>query len=143
MHTDLHRSVGYVEGRPNVVVVGGGFGGVSCVRALRRSNANVILVDRMNHTLFQPLLYQLATGVLDDSAIASPLRQVFARQKNVSVLRASVDGFDVEKRCVRAGDSSLSPFSPSPSWYLPRVTPRMGAFLTALLSKMRTQSNPR
>ena len=107
MHTDLHRSVGYVEGRPNVVVVGGGFGGVSCVRALRRSNANVILVDRMNHTLFQPLLYQLATGVLDDSAIASPLRQVFARQKNVSVLRASVDGFDVEKRCVRAGELDI------------------------------------
>ena len=107
MHTDLHRSVGYVEGRPNVVVVGGGFGGVSCVRALRRSNANVILVDRMNHTLFQPLLYQLATGVLDDSAIASPLRQVFARQKNVSVLRAAVDGFDVEKRCVRAGELDI------------------------------------
>ena len=107
MHTDSHRSVGYVEGRPNVVVVGGGFGGVSCVRALRRSNANVILVDRMNHTLFQPLLYQLATGVLDDSAIASPLRQVFARQANVSVLRASVDGFDLQKQCVHAGDLEI------------------------------------
>ena len=106
-HNKSHRSVGYVEGRPNVVVVGGGFGGVNCVRALRRSNANVILVDRMNHTLFQPLLYQLATGVLDDSSIAWPLRQVFARQANVSVLRASVDGFDVERRCVLAGELEI------------------------------------
>ncbi|RPG21813.1 MAG: NAD(P)/FAD-dependent oxidoreductase, partial [Phycisphaera sp. TMED9] len=67
MTASFHRSPEHVDGRPNVVVVGGGFGGVSCVRALRRANANVVLVDRMNHTLFQPLLYQLATGVLDDS----------------------------------------------------------------------------
>ena len=107
MQTSSHRRVGQVDGRSNVVVVGGGFGGVSCVRALRRSNANVVLVDRMNHTLFQPLLYQLATGVLDDSAIASPLRQVFARQANVSVIRASVDEFDVERRCVLAGDLEI------------------------------------
>ncbi len=107
MTASFHRSPGHVEGRSNVVVVGGGFGGVSCVRALRRSNANVVLVDRVNHTLFQPLLYQLATGVLDESAIASPLRQVFLRQSNVSVLRASVDGFDVERRCVIAGELEI------------------------------------
>ena len=107
MTDSTHRVPGHVGGRPNVVVVGGGFGGVSCVRALRRANANVVLVDRMNHTLFQPLLYQLATGVLDDSAIASPLRQVFARQANVSVLRASVDGFDVDRRCVLAGELEI------------------------------------
>ena len=107
MTASFHRSPEHVEGRSNVVVVGGGFGGVSCVRALRRANANVVLVDRMNHTLFQPLLYQLATGVLDDSAIASPLRQVFARQSNVSVLRASVDGFDVDRRCLLAGELEI------------------------------------
>ena len=69
---------GYVEGRPNVVVIGGGFGGMSCVRALSKSEANVLLIDRSNHHLFQPLLYQVATGVLGESDIAYPLRKCAA-----------------------------------------------------------------
>ena len=77
---------GMIEGRPNVVVIGGGFGGVNCVRALRRTDANVILVDRNNHALFQPLLYQVTTGVLTDSAIATPLRRIFEGDRHVTIL---------------------------------------------------------
>ncbi|MCP4836016.1 MAG: NAD(P)/FAD-dependent oxidoreductase [Phycisphaera sp.] len=90
------------------MVVGGGFGGVACVRNLRGADVDVTLVDRRNHTLFQPLLYQVATGVLDDSAVASPLRRVFGRQRNVTVLKADVEGFDVDRRVVRAGDLEIS-----------------------------------
>ena len=93
--------------RPRVVVVGGGFGGVACVRNLRRANADVTLIDRRNHTLFQPLLYQVATGVLDDSAIASPLRRVFGRQQNVTIVKAEVEGFDVDRKVVKAGDLEI------------------------------------
>lgn len=88
--------------RRKVVVVGGGFGGVACVRALRGADADITLVDRCNHTLFQPLLYQVATGVLDDSAIASPLRRIFDRRREVAVVRAEVEGFDFDRRVVHA-----------------------------------------
>ena len=94
-------------GRPRVVVVGGGFGGVACVRKLRRSDVDVTLIDRRNHTLFQPLLYQVATGVLDDSSIASPIRRVFGRQRNVTVVKAEVEDFDVENQLVKAGDLEI------------------------------------
>lgn len=89
------------------MVVGGGFGGVACVRNLRGADVDVTLVDRRNHTLFQPLLYQVATGVLDDSAVASPLRRVFGRQHNVTVLKADVEGFDLDRRIVMAGDLEI------------------------------------
>jgi len=93
--------------RRKVVVVGGGFGGVACVRALRGADADITLVDRCNHTLFQPLLYQVATGVLDDSAIAAPLRRIFDRERNVSILRAEVEGFDFDRRVVHADGIAL------------------------------------
>lgn len=93
--------------RPRVVVVGGGFGGVACVRNLRRADVDVTLVDRRNHTLFQPLLYQVATGVLDDSSIASPIRRVFGRQKNVTVVKAEVEDFDVDRQVVKAGELEI------------------------------------
>ena len=93
--------------RPRVVVVGGGFGGVACVRNLRRSDVDVTLIDRRNHTLFQPLLYQVATGVLDDSSIASPIRRVFGRQRNVTVVKAEVEDFDMENRVVKAGELEI------------------------------------
>ncbi len=98
---------GYVEGRPNVVVIGGGFGGVACIRRLGRIDANVVLIDRQNHSLFQPLLYQVATGVLADSAIASPLRRVFGRRAGTTVLRAEVDRLDFERRVVHLGEVEM------------------------------------
>ena len=98
---------GIIEGRPNVVVIGGGFGGVECIRAMRKVDANLILIDRNNHSLFQPLLYQVATGVLTDSAIATPLRRIFERQRNVTVLLGDVQRIDVDARTVYLGEDSL------------------------------------
>jgi NADH dehydrogenase len=85
-----------------VVVVGGGFGGLQVVRNLARAPVEITLVDRRNFHLFQPLLYQVATGALSPAEIASPLRGIFKRQKNVRVLLADVTGFDLEARRVNA-----------------------------------------
>ncbi|HUK93639.1 MAG TPA: NAD(P)/FAD-dependent oxidoreductase, partial [Gaiellaceae bacterium] len=89
-------------GRHRVVVVGGGFGGLNAVRGLRRAPVEVTLIDRQNFHLFQPLAYQVATGALSPAEIASPLRAVFKRQKNVRVLLAEVTGFNLERRAVIA-----------------------------------------
>ncbi|MGZ4462982.1 MAG: NAD(P)/FAD-dependent oxidoreductase [Gaiellaceae bacterium] len=81
-------------------MVGGGFGGLRVARGLRRAAVDVTLVDRRNFHLFQPLLYQVATGALAQSEIASPLRGIFKRQRNVRVLLGDVHGFDLERRLV-------------------------------------------
>ncbi len=85
-----------------VVVVGGGFGGLFATRFLRRAPVEVTLVDRVNHHLFQPLLYQVATGILSEGKIAPPIRNVLRRQRNVRVELAELDGFDLEARTVTA-----------------------------------------
>jgi NADH dehydrogenase len=84
--------------RQRVVVVGGGFAGVQAVRGLRRAPVEVTLIDRQNFLLFQPLVYQVATGALSPAEIAAPLRVVFRRQRNVRVLLGDVTGFDLERR---------------------------------------------
>ena len=86
--------------RHRVVVVGGGFGGLQVVRKLRRAPADVTLIDRRNFHLFQPLVYQVATGALSPGEIASPLRGIFKRNRNVRVLLGDVTGFDLEARHV-------------------------------------------
>ncbi|TWT33463.1 NADH dehydrogenase-like protein [Posidoniimonas corsicana] len=86
--------------RPRVVIIGGGFGGLHAARALRRAEVDVTLIDRSNFHLFQPLLYQVATGGLSPANIAAPLRAVLRRQKNARVLQAEVTGFDLERRRV-------------------------------------------
>jgi NADH dehydrogenase len=83
-----------------VVVVGGGFGGLYAVRKLAAAPVSVTLVDRRNFHLFQPLLYQVATGELSPANIASPLRAVVAKQRNASVLLAEMTGLDAERRVV-------------------------------------------
>jgi NADH:quinone reductase (non-electrogenic) len=89
--------------RPHrVVVVGGGFGGLTAVKALRRVEADITLIDRHNYHLFQPLSYQVATGALSPGDIAMPLRHVFRRQKRVQVLLGEVTEFDLEAREVVA-----------------------------------------
>src|SRR5712692_4638925 len=85
---------------PRVVIVGGGFGGLAAAQALRRTNAEVILLDRANHHLFQPLLYQVATSVLSPGQIASPIRGILRKQRNVTVLLGDVTGVDTERRRV-------------------------------------------
>ena len=82
------------------MVVGGGFGGLQAVRKLRRAPVDVTLVDRRNFHLFQPLVYQVATGALSPGEIASPLRGIFKRDKNVGVLLGEVTGFDLAGRRV-------------------------------------------
>ena len=93
---------------PHVVIVGGGFGGLACARALRRAKVRVTLVDRMNHHLFQPLLYQVATAGLSPAQIAAPIRQILSRQRNASVVMAEVTAVDPERRVVHLADGELA-----------------------------------
>jgi NADH dehydrogenase len=86
--------------RRRVVVVGGGFGGLQAVRKLRGAAVDLTLVDRQNFHLFQPLVYQVATGALSAAEVAAPLRAVLKRQRNVRVVLAEVSGFDLERRQV-------------------------------------------
>jgi NADH dehydrogenase len=90
------------EARHRVVVVGGGFGGLPACRFLGKMPVDVTLIDRRNHHLFQPLLYQVATGILAPGQIAPPLRHVLRRDKNVTVELAEVTDFDLDRRIVRA-----------------------------------------
>ncbi|HEX8856177.1 MAG TPA: NAD(P)/FAD-dependent oxidoreductase [Thermoleophilaceae bacterium] len=90
------------QGRHRVVIIGGGFGGLFAAKFLRRAPVDVVLLDRMNHHLFQPLLYQCATGILSEGAIAPPLRQVLRKHENVSVELANVTDIDLERRRVIA-----------------------------------------
>jgi NADH dehydrogenase len=89
------------------VIVGAGFGGLATARALRHVDVDVTIVDRNNYHLFQPLLYQVASGLLDPSAVATPIRTILRRARNVDVLRAEVTGVDLERRRVLTSAVSL------------------------------------
>ena len=91
--------------RPRIVIVGGGFGGISAAKALKRAHADVTLIDRTNHFIFQPLLYQVATAALAPSDITAPIRYVLRREKNAEVLMGDVREIDPGKRVVRVDDS--------------------------------------
>jgi len=90
------------KGRKRVVIVGAGFAGIAAARALKRCDADVILLDQRNHHIFQPLLYQAATAVLAPSEIAAPIRQLAKKQRNVSVMLAEATGIDLTSRSVDA-----------------------------------------
>jgi NADH dehydrogenase FAD-containing subunit len=90
---------------PRVVIVGGGFGGLAAARALKRAPVNVVLIDRSNHHLFQPLLYQVATSVLTPGQIGSPIRGIIGRNPNTTVVLGEVTGVDKDKRCVVVSDA--------------------------------------
>ncbi|HEX9576186.1 MAG TPA: NAD(P)/FAD-dependent oxidoreductase [Myxococcales bacterium] len=92
---------------PRVVIVGGGFGGLYAARALRRAEVAVTLVDRSNHHLFQPLLYQVATAALSPAHIAVALRRVLRRQRNVSVVMAEAVAIDLPRKRVEFRDGSV------------------------------------
>ncbi len=96
--------------RPRVVIVGGGFGGLYAARSLKHTDIDVTLIDRRNFHLFQPLLYQVATGALSPGEIASPLRYVLNRQRNTRVLLGEVVDIDVNKREVVLNDHSRVPY---------------------------------
>jgi NADH dehydrogenase len=103
--TTLHK-----DDRPHVVIVGGGFAGLWAARALSRAPVRITLLDRGNHHLFQPLLYQVATAGLSAPNIAAPLRQILRRQKNVTVLLGEVAGIDPGDRHVRLADGRTIAF---------------------------------
>ncbi|MDO9710692.1 NAD(P)/FAD-dependent oxidoreductase [Paracraurococcus lichenis] len=90
-----------------IVILGAGFGGLEAARALAHAPVEVTLVDRHNHHLFQPLLYQVATAALSPGDIAWPVRSIFRRQRNLRVVMAEVTGLDLAARCVRAGELDL------------------------------------
>ncbi|MGE4073177.1 MAG: NAD(P)/FAD-dependent oxidoreductase [Lysobacterales bacterium] len=92
--------------RPRLVVIGGGFAGLWAVRALARAPLDIVLIDRCNHHLFQPLLYQVATAGLSAPAIAAPLRHILRRQANATVLMADVSAIDTRARQVRCSDGA-------------------------------------
>jgi NADH dehydrogenase len=93
-----------------VVIVGGGFGGLTCARALAGAAAELTLVDRQNHHLFQPLLYQVALAGLAPSEIAVPIRSILRKQKNVTVLLAEVVGVDLVQRRVQLAQAPDLPY---------------------------------
>lgn len=96
--------------RRRVVIIGGGFGGLACARALSGSDVEVTLVDKRNHHLFQPLLYQVSTAALSPADIAIPIRRVLAKARNVRVLLAEVSGIDTAARHVLFLDGDRLPF---------------------------------
>ena len=89
--------------KPRVVIVGGGFAGIAAARALRRAEANVVVIDKHNHHLFQPLLYQVATAALHPGNVAAPIRGVMSGQKNCRVLMNEVEDVDLESQTVMLG----------------------------------------
>src|SRR5262245_23046827 len=93
---------------PHVVIVGGGFGGLEAARGLARAPARVTVIDRRNHFLFQPLLYQVAMAALAAPDIAPPIRRVLRRQKNALVLLAEARAIDPARRVVALDDGELA-----------------------------------
>src|SRR6478672_219408 len=91
---------------PQVLVLGGGFGGLYAAKALRNAPVRVTVVDRRNHHLFQPMLYQVATAGLNPSDIASPIRSILRGSKNTDVLLAEATGVDVNARRVQFSDGT-------------------------------------
>src|SRR5580693_8316616 len=85
---------------PHVVIVGGGFGGLASAKALGKAPVHVTLIDRSNHHLFQPLLYQVATSVLTPGQIGSPIRNILRNQHNTTTILGEVSGLDVANKCV-------------------------------------------
>jgi NADH dehydrogenase len=104
--TDL-KVVQAKGGRPRVVILGAGFGGLAAATGLRRGDVDVTVIDRRNYHLFQPLLYQVATAGLSPAQIAMPIRRILSRQSNATVLMERVEGIDKEARIVRTTNREI------------------------------------
>ena len=97
------------DARPRVLILGGGFGGVGAAQQLKKADADVVLVDRHDYHTFQPLLYQLATGLLETTAVGHSLRDLLSRHDNTTIHKASVSSIDLERR--RVEFSEIEPMS--------------------------------
>ena len=91
--------------RKRIIIVGAGFGGLAAAKALRNTPADIVLIDRTNHHVFQPLLYQVATSVLSPGQIGSPIRAFLRNQKNTTVILGEVTGVDKDQKCVFVSDA--------------------------------------
>lgn len=107
MKKRLAKEAGSEQNLPRVVIIGAGFGGLQAARALRHAPVQVTVIDRSNHHLFQPLLYQVATADLSPADIAAPIRGILRKQRQTSVILAEVTGVDVQKQRVHLGERSL------------------------------------
>src|SRR5882757_1100015 len=92
---------------PRVVIIGGGFGGLEAAKALRKARVRVTLLDRRNHHLFQPLLYQVATAALSPADIAEPLRHIVRHQANTEVILGEAERIDLERRQVITAEGAI------------------------------------
>lgn len=90
--------------KKKLIIVGGGFGGLNCAKALKKSDYEILLIDKKNHHLFQPLLYQVATAALSPGSIAIPIREILRKQENTTVIMGEVIKIDKENRCVTLGN---------------------------------------
>jgi NADH dehydrogenase len=97
-----------VNNTPNIVIVGGGFGGMAAAKALRKTPARVFVFDRSNHHLFQPLLYQVATSVLTPGQIGAPIRAILRKQRNTTIILGEVTGVDKYRKCVFVNSADRS-----------------------------------
>src|SRR5258708_32778337 len=95
--------------RSRIVIIGGGFAGVAAARAMRQCDADIVLVDRRNHHIFQPLLHQVATAVLSPAEVAAPIRQIARRQKNISVMLAQATSLGLTSRSIDVDCRALGP----------------------------------
>ncbi|KQW32145.1 pyridine nucleotide-disulfide oxidoreductase [Rhizobium sp. Root274] len=96
--------------KPRVVIIGAGFGGLACAKALGNSEIDVTVVDRRNHNLFQPLLYQVATAALSPADVSEPIRRTLARYDNIRVLMGEVNGIDSEGKAILLSDGARLPY---------------------------------
>ncbi len=99
-----------MSSKPRVVIIGGGFGGLWAAKALANKPVEVTLIDRKNHHVFQPLLYQVATAVLSPGEIAQPIRRILAKAKNTEVILGEAVGFDKENNAVLLNDGAHVPY---------------------------------
>ncbi len=103
----IHRPTFSSRGRPRVVIVGGGFAGLNVAKELAEAPVQITMIDRRNHHLFAPLLYQVATAQLSPADIAQPIRGILRRQKNLSVLLGEVTAVEASEKRVRLADGSM------------------------------------
>src|SRR5476651_1275966 len=96
------------KNNPHIVILGGGFGGLNLAKSLRNANARITLIDRQNHHLFQPLLYQVATASLSSVEIAKPLRSILSDQENITVELGKVEAIDLKTRTIILSDRSVT-----------------------------------